>query len=307
MDNSYKLEHAWNFIERGQLLNGIELIKTLLSTDPNNAMGHGILAYALLKQMRLHAAEYELKIALQLAPNEPFFHSVSARILFLQNKPKAALAACDQALQLNPQYANIHELKANILMANKRTPEAFKCINSMAALEPNSANTACTFAEYYHATGDNKKAMAYTLDALKINAQHQDANILMGRLLLLKGEMPEALYHARLCIMMDPNSATALGLLADVKSRQNIFLAPWWKFNAKLSQMSRLAQVGVLIFGYVFFGLLANIIKDSGHPNIGIAISFFWLGIAIYSWVALPLYQRMVAKEIQQFSFRADY
>ena len=307
MHSDYKYEQVWRCLSHGQTHNAIELLKELLAEDPNNAMYHGVLAYSLLDQMRIHAAEYELKIAMQQAPNEPFFHTIYARIYFLQNKVKQALKACDEALQLDPENESVFELKSDILLANKRPSEALVYIKKIAELAPDSVKTAYAFANYYYQTGDNAKALEFVTSALGIDAQHQSANILMGRLQLLLGNIGEAEYHARLTIMLNPSSAEALMLFADVKMRKNIFLGLWWRFNAKISKMTPLNQTGVLIFGFVFFNLLSIIIEDLGHPQIASIIDYAWLGIVIYSWVAIPIYQRTLKKEIEQFSFRSNY
>lgn len=307
MHNDYKYEQAWRQISHGQLPSAIEILKELLANEPNNAMYHGTLAYCLLQQMRVHAAEYELKIAMQLEPNQPFLHSIYARIYFLQNKVKQALAACDQALQLDPENVDIFELKSDILLANKKFKEAFFYIKKMAELNPDSIKTAYSFANYYFQIGDNAKAMEFTLVALAMDAQHQGTNVLMGRLQLIQGNIAEAEYHARLTIMLNPSSREALSLFADVKARKNIFLGLWWKFNTKVSRMKPLNQVAVLISGYVFFGLLSNIVYDFGYTKSSSVIDYAWLGIVIYSWVAIPIYYRMLNKEIQQFSFRSEY
>lgn len=307
MNSDYKYEQVWRQISHGQLPGAIELLKELLANEPNSAMYHGTLAYCLLQQMRIHAAEYELKIALQLEPNQPFLHSIYARIYFLQNKPKQALAACDQALQLDPENVDVFELKSDILLANKKFKEAFFYIQKMAELNPDSIKTAFSFANYYFQIGDNNKAMEFTISALGMDAQHLGTNVLMGRLQLIQGNITEAEYHARLAIMLNPSSREALALFADVKARNNIFLGIWWKFNAKVSRMKPLNQVAVLIFAYVFFNLLSNIVFDLGYTKSSSVIDYAWLAIVIYSWVAIPIYQRMLNKEIQQFSFRSDY
>lgn len=307
MNNDYKYEQAWRYISHGQIPLAIELLKELLSHNPNDAMYHGALAFCLLEQMRIHAAEYELKIALRLEPNQPFLHSIYARIYFLQNKIKQALSACDQALQLNPENADIFELKADILIANNRAKEAFVYIQKISELEPDSVKTACAFANYYYHIGDTAQAMEFATQALGRDAQHQGSNVLMGRLQLLQGNTAEAEYHARLAIMLNPDSKEALSLFADVKARKNIFLGLWWQFNARVSRMSQLSQVGVLIFGYVFFNFLSAVVFDFGYKKTSDVIDYAWLAIVIYSWVAIPIYQRMLQKEIQQFSFKSGY
>lgn len=307
MHNSYKYEIALHLMDQGRYPMAIDLLKDLLARDPNDAAYHGALASCLLQQMRIHAAEYELKIALQLEPNNASLHCIAARIYYFQNKLKTALAACDEALQLDPTSADAFELKSDILIANKNFKEGFVYLQKMAELAPDSIHTAYSFAHYYFQTGDNAKAMEFTLAALAIDAQHEGANILMGRLQLIAGDIAEAEYHARLAIMLNPSSKHALQLFSDVKARQNIFIGFWWRFNAKISQLSTLNQVAILIFGYVLFNFLSILLYDLGHPNSSAVVNVAWLAIVAYSWFAMPVYQRMLSKEIEQFSFKADY
>lgn len=307
MNNYNKFDQVLRYSRHGQVASAIELLKGLLADEPNNAIYHGTLASCLLQQSRLHAAEYELKIAMQLAPNEPFLHCISARIYYLQNKPNEALAACDNALQLEPGNVEVFELKSDILIANKKYKEGFSYIQQMAEQEPDSIDTLYSFANYYYVIGDNVNAMEFARAGLAVNAEHPGVNVLMGRLHLINGNIAEAEYHARLTIMLNPNSREALQLFSDVKARKNIFIGIWWKFNTKISRMSTLNQVAVLIFGYVFFNLLSIILNDYGYSKSSTLVEFSWLAIVIYSWVALPIYQRMLSKEIEQFSFRSDY
>jgi predicted Zn-dependent protease len=307
MNQAYKYEIALRLMSQGQYAGAINLLKDLLAMDPNDAAYHGTLASCLLQQMRIHAAEYELKIALQLEPNNPSLHCIAARIYYYQNKSKAALAACDEALQLDPTNADVFELKSDILIATKQFKEGFVYLQKMAELAPDSIDTAYSFANYYFQTGDNAKALEFTLAALAIDAQHEGANILMGRLQLVDGNISEAEYHARLAIMLNPSSKQALQLFSDVKARQNMFIGLWWKFNSKISQLNTLNQVAILVFGYVLFNFLGILLHDLGYHQSGKIVNFSWLIIVVYSWLGMPLYQRMLNKEIEQFSFKADY
>ncbi|MFO1370798.1 MAG: CDC27 family protein [Marinagarivorans sp.] len=307
MDSQSKLDLVWQYIYQGQYPVAIDRLKELLGKDPNEPMYHGVLAMCLLLQLRLHAAEYEIKLALALDAQEAFLFVVYGRIYFLQNKFKAALGACDEAIKLNPLYPDAFELKADILLAAGRNKEAFENIQQLAALAPNSATTAYAFAHFYFKTGERNKAFTFAAQTLNLDAQHLDANVLIGRIFLMQGNVDEALYHARLAVTLNPSASGPMGLLADIKSRQNVFLAPWWKLNAKISGLSQLRQVGVIVFGYVFFGLLSNVVHDVGYPKSAVVIDFAWLGFVIYTWVAIPIYYRMVQKEIEQFRFKTNY
>lgn len=307
MNNDEKFEYVVRHISHDQISRAIDLLRELLASEPNNANYHGTLAYCLLQQVRIHAAEYELKIALHLEPNNSFFHIIYARIYFLQNKVRQAFQACDMALQLDPEAGDVFELKVEILLNTKQFKEAFFCTNRLAELEPDSLRTKYAYANYYHQTGDNAKAMSFAQAALQQDAQHQASIVLMAHLELIRGRIDEGQELARFAIMLNPNSHDALSLFADVKARKNVFLGLWWRFNTAISKMKPVSQVGTLIFGYIFFNFLGAIAYDFGYYKTSELILYAWLGLVIYSWVGIPLYKRMLAKEIQQFSLKSDY
>ena len=118
----------------------------------------------------------------------------------------------------------LFELKADILLAAGRNREAFENIQQLAALAPNSATTAYAFAHFYFLKqARGIKAFTFAAQTLNLDAQHLDANVLIGRIFLMQGNVDEALYHARLAVTLNPSASGPMGLLADIKSRQNVF------------------------------------------------------------------------------------
>ena len=62
----------------------IDRLKELLGKDPNEPMYHGVLAMCLLLQLRLHAAEYEIKLALALDAQEAFYSLFMGAFIFAE-------------------------------------------------------------------------------------------------------------------------------------------------------------------------------------------------------------------------------
>jgi predicted Zn-dependent protease len=191
MMDDYQFQMAWRYYHRNQFDLAINNLRGLLAHEPNTASYHGLLAACLLAQTRIHAAEYELKIALSLDAHDPFFFLIYSRIYTLQNKPTLALNSCTEALNLDPKNTEALLLKADILlMANKRK-EALDCITTAASIEPDIFAVSLAFGDYYQQIGQHHQALEYALQALSYDAGHEDAHILMAEVQLAVGNQGE--------------------------------------------------------------------------------------------------------------------
>ena len=266
-----------------------------------------MLAANLLEKSRVHAAEYELKCALQLDPREPFLFLLQARLHTLRNRPKMAIRSCDEALSIDPEFYEAHLQKSIAYMLMGKTRPALDCIHSAASIYPDGLTVVLAFGNYYFDIGNFEQAEAYALEALKQDAQNDDCNVLMGKIALARGRMADAEYHSKFAIMNNPESAEALLLLANIKARQNWFLGLWWRLNSQLSTMTDLKRTTWLIGAYVVFSFLAQGIGDFGYPTTAMFVAYFWLAFAVYTWLALPLYHRSLKKELTQFQFGRNF
>ena len=307
MKRDYKFELAQDYSRRGQNKHAIALLKEILSEDPNDALAHGLLAACLISEVRLHAGEYELKIALGLNPMLPYLHLIAARINLLKNLPKQAIKSCDIALSITPEFYDALLFKSSALMVVEKRAEALDCIYEASKISPNSIEVITSFGEYYLSTGDLKKASEHTLEALKIDAEDESANILMGEIQLRNGNAIEAEYHAKLIIRNNPDSRRALQLFCNIKMRKNLFLGLWWKFNSWAATLSSVRAGLVLIVAYLSFNLASQIFKDIGYSSTSIIVSYTWLLIVVYSWAGIPMYYKALKSEMQKFSFNEDF
>lgn len=305
--HDYRFEQATRCYEQGQFLQAISLLKELLGDDPNNADYHGLLAAILLSQKRIHAAEHEIKIALQQDSQDPYLLFINANIAMLNKQMNKALEICDEALRIDPNFVDALLLKGAIFGFNKQRPQQLDHIEQALSLDPDSAQTLTALGSYYHEIGDQGKAEQVARSALSVEPQNIDANVLMGNILLVQGDIENATYHARFSITQNPESTEALRLFSDIKARQNWFIGAWWRFNSKLSKLGNLQLGLVLIVGYLTFNLLSQVLEDLGYPVASSVVSIAWLALVAYSWIALPIYYKQLNKELEKFQFRSDY
>jgi tetratricopeptide (TPR) repeat protein len=303
----YQLERAWSLYHSGQYTPAIDQLKNLLGQDPNHAESHGLLAACLLGDKRLHAAEYELHIALQQDPMQPFLFLIQSKIFLYKRQFNKALESCDHTLSIAPTYVDALLEKSGIYLLQDNFDKAQTSIEQAASIAPDHTGISIAFAHLHLARGDYQQAATFAREALQQNAQSESANLLMGRIQLAQGNLPDAEYHAKFVILNSPNSEEALALLANIKARKNWFIGLWWRFNNKLVNMSQLRQVSYLICAYLFFNLLSQIVEDIGYPRTSSLIGYAWLALVIYSWIAIPIYIKMLKKELQRFQFNRDF
>jgi len=307
MINEYKYNQAFKYYQRGQNTHAIDLIKEILSDEPNDAHSHALLSLCLLEQKRVYAAEYEIKLALNIDSSVSMFYSVLARINILKNKPKIALNLCAEALGLDPNSSEVFLLKSKIHQILGDDEQSLNCINSASKVDPDNIDISLAYGNYYFSRGNFNESMKYAQEAISQDPQNIECNILLGQLILKKGNTEEALHLARFAISQDPNSSEALRLFCDIKTSQNLFLGLWWKINSKLSILSPIKASIVLIIMFLFFNLLSQLMKDLDLITLSKIFSYGWLLFVIYSWLGAPMYKRQLNKELKQFRFNNDY
>ena len=305
--NEYKLELAEQYTEHGNYDAAIDLLKELLAEAPNEALYHGLLAVNLVALTRIHAAEYELKLALNIDPRVGFLYTTSAQVCLLKRKYDDALALCNEALTLDPLDTNALLIQSNIYRLLNKFSESLDCINRAAQIAPNSASVIAEFGEHYYEIGQIQKALEYTKQALSIETQDANINIHMARIQLALNNVEEAEYHAKFVLLQSPDNESALEVFANIKMHKSVVFGLWWKINNKLANMSHLKSTIILISAYLIFTLAAQIAADFGYGTTSIIISFSWLGFVIYTWVGIPYYHKKLRAELKKFSFNPDY
>lgn len=307
MNREYHYHQAQRHYSAGRYAAAIDALKIALGENPDDADAHALLAATLVSQHRLGAALHEVKLALAIDPMNVMSFWVKARVLIYQNKKTQAEQACEDALRLSPDHLPTLLLLADIYILYGERSKALALLQKASALHPDDEQVLVALAAYYQRARQFNEAETWARAALNVNAENASANIIMGRIRLAENAVAEAEYHAKFVIMHEPESRAALGLLADVKARNNAFIGLWWRINQRMASMNRLHSSMLLVGFFLFFSILAQALKDLGLPALGRAVSYGWLALVVYTWLALPVYYRVLKKELEQFRFRADF
>ena len=266
-----------------------------LAEDPDDAFGHALLALCLADREVYDEATSAAQHSIYLQPDLPFSHYALAMVLLQRNREKEAEQAIHEAIRLDPDDERYFGCLANILFKQRRWQEALDAADR--GLMIDAGNDFCA----------NLRTMALvklgrlddanrTMDqALERNPDDAYTHANLGWTLLEQGDSAQSLEHFREALRIDPSLDWArLGITSALKARYfvyRIILA----FFFKMSKLSRGAQWGIIIGGYVTQRVLRSIAAQ--NPDFA---PFVWpvliayIAFVVLTWIADPLFNLLL-------------
>lgn len=141
----------------------------------------------------------------------------------------------------------------------------------------------------------------------QVSSYDSNANLLVGRIYLKKGDLEDASYHAKFVLMNDPESHEALILLAQIKMKKNVIFGVYWNISASMSSLRGSRAALILISAYLVVNLVTQIMYDLKFENLAKLVSYSWVALVIYSWIGIPYFHKVLKKELDSFSFNKDF
>lgn len=129
------LKFFWVYYDSDYLHPALEMAKTALQLDPDEAYGHLATGFALLYLRQFRQAEISLDRAVDLNPNDPFILSIRALFLNYTDRPDEALVEITEAQRRDPYAVGWYDdFRGIILTTAGRYSEAIACYAKMAAV-----------------------------------------------------------------------------------------------------------------------------------------------------------------------------
>ena len=129
------LKFFWVYYNPAYLHPALEMAKTALQLDPDEAYGHLATGFALLYLRQFRQAEISLDRAVALNPNDPFILSIRALFLNYTDRPDEALVEINEAQRRDPYAVGWYDdFRGIILTTAGRYSEAIACYAKMAAV-----------------------------------------------------------------------------------------------------------------------------------------------------------------------------
>lgn len=291
----------------GDFAGGVDALKSALSIEPDNGFLHSYLSFGLIKQKRIVAAQYEAEVGLKLEPNSSYAHYALGRICHVKRDFDAALVHLKQALAIEPENVSFLELLSSVYLSKSQFTEAKVILDRALKLAPDDPDILGQYGDYWYEMNEQYNAEKYYNEALSMEPQHLYSLIGKGQVLLRKGSIDEAKEHYVWALQQDPNNSSALGLLTNIKARQNPILGIWWRLNTWVISGNKVRTIMLLLTAYIFFNVSAIALSDAGLDHASSVVSILWVGIVIYMWVGPVVFNKMLKAELETVSLNKNF
>ncbi|RAZ79972.1 adenylate cyclase [Mesorhizobium atlanticum] len=131
------IKYYWDYNNPGHLHSGLEIARTALGLDPDEAYGHLATGFAHLYLRQFRQAEISLDRAVALNPNDPFILSIRAIFLNHTDRPEQGLDEIAEAQRRDPYAVGWYDDFRGVLLTTAgRYREAAACYAKMATVTP---------------------------------------------------------------------------------------------------------------------------------------------------------------------------
>lgn len=270
-------------------------LRQALAAEPHDAFAHSLLALCLSQREQFKEATEEAKQAIHLAPDVPFAHYTLAQVLHHRNRDDEALPAIQEALRLDASEADYFALLAAIQLSERRWPAALEAAER--GLQLDSEHIDCTNlrAVALVRLGRKREAGDTIAAALAKNPDNSTTHANQGWTLLEQGDPKRALVHFRESLRLDPeNDWARRGIVEALKARHFIYAA-MLRYFFFMSKLSRGAQWGIILGGYLVFRLLSGAAQTD--PNLApwvLPFQILYIAFALLTWIAAPLFDLLL-------------
>ncbi len=293
--------HARDRLVAADWRDAIEILKRVLTDDPEHANAHAVLALALVAAKRIGAAESEARLALSFDGGSAYCHYAAAAALHARRKLDEAWSHCQVAMEspLDPDAdVAVHILGAKLRRHRHERAEARAVLEALLERMPTAIDARIALAQFELADGRRGQAAGHAALALRDNPRHVGAHVVAGMIDLVQHDLHSAITHARFALTQSPSDRDAIRLWTSIKARRSRTLSPWWRFNRWITQRSEDRQTGLLIGIYVLaqLGMILAIVL--GFSGVQSYLLWAWAAFCIYTWYAPVVFEKLIARDL---------
>ncbi|MCS6860176.1 MAG: tetratricopeptide repeat protein [Abditibacteriales bacterium] len=175
--HSWKAYHilGTEFIQRGDIAEGIACYTEALRIKPSSANIHNDLAFALLAQGKLADAIAHWSTAIRIAPRYPEAHNNLAVALARQGKVKQAMAHWSTAIRLKSDFAEAHNNLGSALCSLGKMNEGIAHYRKALQMNPRYVAAHYNLAKAFEKVGRVDEAITHYTEALRLKPDFTEA------------------------------------------------------------------------------------------------------------------------------------
>lgn len=254
----------------GQYAEAEKNAKNAILLNPNNALAHGVHAWALNFQEGKNAeAQASIQEALRLDPNNALIHAYNVEILINSgfDGVQKAIDESRVALALDPNIVETHRARALLLEATTNYEEAIAEYQAAIQINPNIPDLYIGLGLNYRVLQVYDEAIAAFTRANALNPADPFPDLYISRTYATIGEFAKSLQYAETAVQDRPDDPSLRGNLGVMYYRNN-----YWS--------EAIQQLGYTIYG----GVTEDGVEIEGIPlvnDVRVAEYYYTYGLAL--------------------------
>lgn len=281
---------------RGDTKATLELAKEALSMDVAVAGGHAILSRALLESRRPRGARVEAEKAIDGDARCARGHESLGFVLRFERSEDEAKASFLRAVELDPASVDAHRGLASLA---SRKDASTRVLHLEAARKhaPDRIGVLVDLGAARLEQGEEAEAASLAEAAIAIDPKHRGALVLHGRILFARGDVAAA-KRAVILALRKRWTPDAIELLGKIKSHENPWVGPWFRFNAWYVERSGSTASALMVGSFLLIHLAKLILRDLDLPTAALVLHYVWLFASRWQYIAHSVFHHMVKSEI---------
>lgn len=195
---------------------GVSIARRAVLADPNQALGHAVLAMLNLQGGQLSAALDAYEAALSIWSDEPDWHDAAGDLCIQVGNLQTGMDHYRQALALEPSNARYAFKLGQSCLSDEDIAGAIGCLERSTAIDPTQPDAWLTLATAYHMADRLPQALEAARKASELNAASADALLIAGETALSMNLSDQALEFAQSAVRREPENAEAVLFLSNV-------------------------------------------------------------------------------------------
>jgi tetratricopeptide (TPR) repeat protein len=271
--------------ERHRYADAEKELRGLLAKDPDDGVGHALLALCRLELKRPEEALDDARRAVHAAPDTPLSHHALALAHLARDESKKALAAIREAIRLDPEEPDHFAVLGSIHLGRSEWKPALDAASEGLRLDPEHAGCANLKSMALRKTGQSGAA-SHELEAqLARDPLDPDTHANRGWQLLEEGNTKRATLAFREALRLDPEHEWAReGLVEAIKARNPVYRIVL-KYTFFMGRQRPGMQWGILIGAYVLYRVMREVSRNRPElaPWLTPLIVLYFICVAL-SW-----------------------
>ena len=284
-DSHFSLDKIQHLIEIERYDLAERELRRALTFQPEEALLHVQLGWALEGMGRVGEAEDEARLALRLDPQEEETLILLAKICSNAGRHREAETLCLSALQIDPMSPRNYLIYAALMQKTGHLAKAEKLLRKCLALDAECESAHSALSVVLAEQRKGRSAINHGSHGVALDPDANYSHAMLGYTYLTTGHPFKARAHLREALRISPADKNIEKAFYEADRATRWIYLPMYFWSLILSRLP--GQQFALWLGII---ILVQAMKQfHAAPRVVSIVVFSYLGLCLYTWIATPL------------------